>query len=155
MRSSIRRCESSLDWEKASRLEWLETNGLGGYASSTACGANSRRYHGLLVAATHPPVGRVVLLSKLDERVIVGGASYDLSTNQFPGVVHPSGFQHLLSFRRDLFPAFEYEAGGALLRKTIAAIQGENTTIVPITHPARSAVAHSSATAKKTSMTST
>ena len=118
------------DYERSHSLEWLETNGLGGYASSTACGANSRRYHGLLVAATRPPVGRVVLLSKLDERVIVGGASYDLSTNQFPGAVHPQGFQHLLSFTRDLFPVFEYEAGGALLRKTIAAVQGENTTIV-------------------------
>src|SRR6201999_883125 len=55
------------NWDDSSRLEWLETNGLGGYASSTVSGANTRRYHGLLVAATTPPVGRVVLLSKLDE----------------------------------------------------------------------------------------
>jgi len=53
--------------------EWLETNGLGGFASSTIVGLNTRRYHGLLVAATKPPVGRIVLLSKLEETLIVNG----------------------------------------------------------------------------------
>ena len=55
------------DFERSSRLEWLETNGLGGWAMSTVAGAHSRRYHGLLVAATRPPVERMVLLSRLDE----------------------------------------------------------------------------------------
>ena len=55
----------------ASRREWLETNGIGGFASSTITGLNTRRYHGLLVAATKPPVGRMVLLSKLEETLIV------------------------------------------------------------------------------------
>src|SRR5688572_8883417 len=118
------------DWEKASRLEWLETNGLGGYASSTACGANTRRYHGLLIAATQPPVGRIVLLSKLDERIAVGDSWFDLASNQFPGALHPQGFENLDRFSRDLFPVFEYSAGGAHLRKTISAIHGENTTVV-------------------------
>src|SRR5215207_1283432 len=58
--------------------EWLSTNGLGGYASGTACGANTRRYHGLLVAALEPPGQRMVLLSRLDETVIVGGGVYEL-----------------------------------------------------------------------------
>ena len=53
--------------------EWLNTNGLGGYASATACGANTRRYHGLLVAALEPPGQRTVLLSRFDETVVVGG----------------------------------------------------------------------------------
>ena len=57
----------------ASRREWLETNGIGGFASSTIMGMNTRRYHGLLVAATKPPVGRMVLLSKLEETLIVEG----------------------------------------------------------------------------------
>ncbi len=118
------------DFARASSLEWLEANGLGGYASSTACGANTRRYHGILVPATHPPVGRMVLLSKLDERLIVGGETFDLSSNQFPTVVHPHGYQHLAAMRRDLFPSFEYVAGGVRLRKTIAAIHGENTTVI-------------------------
>ena len=110
--------------------EWLETNGAGGYASSTVCGINTRRYHGLLVAATNPPVGRVVLLSKLDERITVGDKTFDLAANQFPGAVHPQGFQYLRSFERGLFPVFEYVAGAVRIRKTIAAIHGENTTVI-------------------------
>ncbi|MEA2163523.1 MAG: hypothetical protein QOK37_1650 [Thermoanaerobaculia bacterium] len=110
--------------------EWLETNGVGGYASSTVCGINTRRYHGLLVAATNPPVGRVVLLSKLDERITIGAKSFDLAANQFPGAVHPQGFQYLRSFQRGLFPVFDYVAGAVRIRKTIAAIHGENTTVV-------------------------
>ena len=54
------------NFETAREREWLETNGLGGYASSTLAGVNTRRYHGLLVAALHPPVDRFVLLSKLE-----------------------------------------------------------------------------------------
>ena len=57
--------------EAALGREWLETNGLGGFASSTIIGLNTRRYHGLLVAATKPPVGRVVMLSKLEETLFI------------------------------------------------------------------------------------
>ncbi|HEV2720347.1 MAG TPA: amylo-alpha-1,6-glucosidase [Thermoanaerobaculia bacterium] len=110
--------------------EWLEANGLGGYASSTACGMNTRRYHGLLVAATKPPVGRMVLLSKLDERVGIAGTWHDLSTNQFPGAMYPRGANLLLSFERALFPVAELGIAGVRLRKTVAAIHGENTTVI-------------------------
>jgi predicted glycogen debranching enzyme len=122
------------DFEKARSLEWLETNGLGGYASSTVSGAHSRKYHGLLVAALHPPVGRTVLLSKLDETIVVknGDAEnrYELGTNQYPGAIHPSGYIHLTSFERSLFPSFVYSAGGVVLKKTIGCIHNENTTVV-------------------------
>jgi predicted glycogen debranching enzyme len=118
------------DWEGGSRLEWLETNGLGGYASSTASGANTRRYHGLLVAATAPPVGRVVLLSKLEERISAGAECYELGANQYPGAVHPRGFEFLDAFEREMFPSFEYSAGTVRLRKTVAAIHGQNTTVI-------------------------
>jgi predicted glycogen debranching enzyme len=64
------------------RREWLETNGIGGFASSTINGCNTRRYHGLLVAATKPPVGRLVLLSKFEETLAVNGRAYELSTNR-------------------------------------------------------------------------
>src|SRR5438445_5514662 len=86
------------DWPRASRLEWLETNGVGGFASATACGASTRRYHGILVAALRPPVGRFVLLSKLDERVTVAGETFELGCNQFPGAVHPRGYEFLDTF---------------------------------------------------------
>ncbi|HVP45721.1 MAG TPA: glycogen debranching enzyme N-terminal domain-containing protein [Bryobacteraceae bacterium] len=66
----------------ATRREWLETNGLGGFASSSITGMNTRRYHGLLVAATKPPVGRMVLLSKIEETLIIGGRRVALSSNR-------------------------------------------------------------------------
>lgn len=118
------------DFISLQKKEWLETNGLGGWASSTVSGAHSRRYHGLLVAATHPPVGRMVMLSKLDESIVIGEERFELGANQYPGAIWPQGFQHLKSFERDLFPVFEYEVAGIHLRKTIAAIHGENTTVI-------------------------
>src|SRR3990172_7288900 len=79
--------------------EWLETNGLGGVAWWTIIGLNPRRYHGLLIAATHPPIGRMVLLSNLEEVLVIGGQPYELAVNQYPDVVHPHGFQYLRRFR--------------------------------------------------------
>jgi predicted glycogen debranching enzyme len=118
------------NFDEAVRREWLETNGLGGWASSTIAGAHTRRYHGLLVAATHPPVGRMVLLSKLDETIVLDERRFELGCNRYPGAVHPRGYEYLQSFSKDLFPVFEYEVEGVRLRKTIAAINGENTTLV-------------------------
>src|SRR2546425_3171962 len=100
------------DLDAALRREWLETNGLGGFASSTIVGLNTRRYHGLLTAATKPPVGRIVMLSKLEETLIIGGQRYELSVNQYSGTIHPNGYQFLKSFRLDPFPIFTYEVEG-------------------------------------------
>src|SRR5215813_11520118 len=114
----------------ASTREWLETNGIGGFSSSTVIGLNTRRYHGLLTAATKPPVGRLVLLSKFEEAIIIDGRRYELSTNQYPGVVHAQGFNHQVGFRLDPFPTFLYEVEGAQLTKSVFMVQGENTTVV-------------------------
>ena len=116
--------------ELASRREWLETNGIGGFASSTITGMNTRRYHGLLVAATKPPVGRMVLLSKLEETLIIDGRRVELSCNRYPGVVHPQGYLHLKEFRREPFPVFVYEAEGFVLEKSVFMVHGENSTVV-------------------------
>ncbi len=110
--------------------EWLETNGLGGFASSTITGLNTRRYHALLVAATKPPVGRMVLLSKLEETLIVNGTRYDLSANEYPGVIHPAGYRYLRSFRLDPFPIFIYEVEGVQVEKTVFMAHAENTTVI-------------------------
>ena len=110
--------------------EWLETNGLGGYASSTITGQNTRRYHGLLVAATRPPVGRTVMLSKFEETLIVDGRRYDLSTNQYKGAVHPLGYRYQTGFRLDPFPIFTYEIEGITIEKSVLMPHGENTTVV-------------------------
>jgi predicted glycogen debranching enzyme len=118
------------DLTEALSREWLETNGIGGFASSTIIGLNTRRYHGLLVAATKPPVGRCVLLSKLEETLFIEGHAIDLSANRYPGAVHPQGFKYLKEFRLDPFPVFTYEIEGLEIEKTVFMIQGENTTVV-------------------------
>ena len=118
------------DIARATSYEWLETNGLGGFAASTIVGLNTRRYHGLLVAATKPPVERVVLLSKFEEVLIVRGIQYDLSANRYPGVVHPQGYRYLQEFRLDPFPIFTYEVDDIRIEKRVFMVHGENTTVV-------------------------
>jgi|SRR5688572_14119934 len=110
--------------------EWLETNGIGGFSSSTISGINTRRYHGLLTAANKPPVGRLVLLSKLEETLIIDGTIYEFSANQYPGVIHPQGFNYQVSFRLDPFPIFTYEIDGIRIEKSVFMVHGENTTVV-------------------------
>jgi predicted glycogen debranching enzyme len=118
------------DLEAALHREWLETNGLGGFASSTIIGLNTRRYHGRLVAATKPPVARFVLLSKLEETLFIDGKCFDLSANCYPGVVHPQGFRYLKEFRLDPFPVFTYEVEAIEIEKSVFMIHGENSTVI-------------------------
>lgn len=122
------------DYNRASSLEWIETNGLGGWASSTVLGVNTRRYHGLLVSAIRPPVERMVMLSRLDETIQIDNGRYELATRAFPGTINPEGYKYLKNFARYPFPVFQYsiphESGEIVLRKTIAMLHGKNTTIV-------------------------
>lgn len=116
--------------EAALHREWLETNGLGGFASSTIIGLNTRRYHGLLIAAAKPPVGRLVLLSKLEEVLILNGQRFELSANQYAGVVHPQGHQSLRRFRLDPFPVFTYVVQSIEIEKSVCMIHGENSAVI-------------------------
>jgi predicted glycogen debranching enzyme len=118
------------DLAAALSREWLETNALGGYASSTVSGANTRRYHGLLVAATKPPVGRMVLLSKLDETIMLPSGAVELNCNLFPGTVHPSGYRYLEEFRLDPWPIWRWNINGVQLEKSICLVQGRNAVVV-------------------------
>ena len=118
------------DFSKAGALEWLETNSLGGFVCSTICGLNRRRYHGLLTVATHPPVGRYLLLSKLEETLVIGDQRFDLSTNQYPGTVHPRGFESLTGFRLDPFPIFTFDMGGVQLEKRVFMPHEMNAVVV-------------------------
>jgi predicted glycogen debranching enzyme len=118
------------DPNSGSAREWLETNGIGGFASSTIPGINTRRYHGLLVASLHPPVDRHVLLAKLEETVFLNGARYELSANFYPGTIHPSGYNWLRKFRLDPFPIFTFEVGGIEIEKRVFMVHGENTTVI-------------------------
>jgi len=127
--------EICADFIAATEREWLETNGIGGFSSSTIAGLNTRRYHGLLTAATKPPVGRVLLLSKLEETLVIHSDSgqdrrFDLSANQYFGAVHPQGYQFLTEFLLDPFPVWVYEIGDIRVKKTVFLVHGENTLVV-------------------------
>lgn len=106
--------------------EWIVTNGIGGYASSTSIGANTRAYHGLLIASLSPPVDRWLLLSSLDETV----NGIELANHQYPGVVHPQGFRYLVSFTAEPVPTYLYRVNDVEVAKQIFMIQGENTTVI-------------------------
>src|ERR1700758_2385905 len=114
----------------ASGREWLETNGLGGFASSTITGLNTRRYHGLLCAALEPPAKRFMLLSKLEETLIVEGNRYELSVNTYPGMAHPAGYQFQISFRMDPFPTFAWQVEDVELSKQVFLVHDSNTVVV-------------------------
>ena len=121
--------EICTNFESASSREWLETNGIGGFASSSVSGANTRRYHGLLTAATRPPLGRLVLLSKFEETLTIRGKSFELSANQFPNKIYPEGFRYLKNFRLEPFPIWTFQVEGIEIEKKIFMVYGENTVV--------------------------
>ena len=110
--------------------EWLETNGLGGFACSTIIGANVRRHNGWLVAALLPPVDRYVLLSKFEDRVHCNGQDFHLSTNLYPGTVFPHGFNIQTEFRLRPWPTFRYVSHDFAIERSVCLIHGEHTVVV-------------------------
>lgn len=123
----------------AESREWLVTNGIGGYASGTVAGMLTRCYHGLLVAALNPPLGRTLMLTKLDETVQYGGGTaqaepryYPLHTNRWMGgSVEPHGFRQIERFvLEDSIPTWRYACGDALIEKRVWMQIGANTTYV-------------------------
>ncbi len=123
------------DLQAAARREWLVTNGLGGYAMGTVSGMRTRGYHGLLVAALDPPLGRTLLLSSLEETLTHGGKPQPLFTNAWQGgALAPEGYKNLAGFRLDgTMPVWEFAVGGARLEKRVWMPHGENTTYVRYT----------------------
>lgn len=99
--------------------EWLITNGIGGYASSTIIGANTRKYHGLLIAPFAPPARRILILSKLDESLIIENEQYELYTNVCTNYVS-QGFKYLEFFKKDIFPVFKYKVQDIEITKAIS-----------------------------------
>jgi predicted glycogen debranching enzyme len=110
--------------------EWLETNGLGGYASSTIIGANIRRQHGLLVVPAQTPLHRHVLLSKVEERVVCNGHESHLGTNLYPGTVFPHGFNIQTEFNPLPWPTFRYATPEFEVEKSVCLIHGQNTLVL-------------------------
>jgi predicted glycogen debranching enzyme len=117
-------------FDEAIRSEWLVTNGLGGYASSTVLGVNTRKYHGLLVAALHPPGDRTVCLAKLDEEVLMGSNSYPLATNEFRDKIFPQGHVYLKEFALEPFPRYVYKVQDIEVRKMVFMPKEKNIVAV-------------------------
>ena len=120
------------DLTTAEHREWLCTNGLGGFASGTVAGTLTRRYHGLLVAALRPPLGRTLLVARVDERVEYDGLARALATNRWAGgVVDPPGYRDLERFALDgTTPVWTYAVADALVEKRVWMEPGANTTYV-------------------------
>ena len=113
--------------------EWLVANRLGAFASGTAAGCNTRRYHGLLIAAASPPVGRVMMLSTVMERFETDRDSYELATNEFDNAFSPMGAGLLAEFRRDAVAAFAYRIGETRLTKEILLAETANAVTLRYT----------------------
>jgi predicted glycogen debranching enzyme len=121
--------ESLSRFDDSLEKEWLVSNGLGGYASSTILGLNTRKYHGLLVAALNPPGNRTVCLESLDENLIINGAVYNYGSHEFHDSIYPQGHLFLKEFSLSPFPTFTYEATGFKLKKTVFMPDKSNTVI--------------------------
>ncbi|HUM09819.1 MAG TPA: amylo-alpha-1,6-glucosidase [Myxococcaceae bacterium] len=122
--------EVCTQYPRASRLEWLLTNGTGGFAMGTVAGSNTRRYHGLLVASLHPPVARVVTLARLEETALTPEGPVPLAVNQYPNTLYPDGFTRLVRFSFDDGPVWAWSVGGVEIEKRVLLVPGEQTVVV-------------------------
>lgn len=118
------------DFNNATSKEYLLTNGLGGFSSSSICGCNINKYNALLVASLTPPINRRVLLSKLDETIYVGDKEYKIYTNQYNTDEFEKGFMFQQEFEYDYFPRFNYVVEGIFIEKKIIMVYGENKTVI-------------------------
>ena len=116
--------------------EWLLTDGLGSFAASTVIGMNTRRYHGLLIAATHPPLGRVMTLNRIGEILTLDGRRdqpHELSVNAFFGSIHPQGYQYLRQFELDTTARWTYAVDGVTVTKELLLPRGKNVAALRYT----------------------
>lgn len=118
-----------MNLEEGLKREWLITNGIGGYCSSTIIGCNTRKYHGLLVAPLTPPARRYVVLSKVDEAIEIGGKAIPLYTNMCKNYIS-EGYKNLESFEKDYFPIFIYKVKDIIIKKIICMEYGKNTVCI-------------------------
>ena len=117
------------DLDRALSFEWLETNGRGGFSSGTVAGANTRRYHALLLTARKPPSERIVLVNHLEEWLDIDGQTIPLSTNLYPGAVHPSGYKGCIEFSTDPWPTWIFDCNGITIQREILSIHGRDIVV--------------------------
>ncbi|HJJ05006.1 MAG TPA: glycogen debranching enzyme N-terminal domain-containing protein [Clostridiaceae bacterium] len=118
-----------MNLEKGLKTEWIITNGLGGYAASSIIGANTRKYHGLLVAPLTPPARRFLVLSKLDESIEIVNKKYNIYTNIGKDYV-TDGYKYQKYFEKSEIPVYYYEIEDVKIKKSICMQYGKNTVIV-------------------------
>lgn len=121
--------KNELELKEGLKKEWVISNGLGGMCSSTILGANTRKYHGLLVAPLSPPARRYVLISKLDENITIGNKNYNLYTNVCKDYIS-EGYKYLEEFEKVYIPKFTYNLDGVKVEKEISMVYGKNITVV-------------------------
>ena len=121
--------KKQIDLKEALNREWILANGTGGFCSTTIIGANTRRYHGLLVAPLVPPAQRHVLVSKVDESIEINGNTYNLYTNLCKNFIS-DGYKNLESFEKEILPVFTYKIQDVKIVKTISMIYGRNTVVL-------------------------
>ena len=109
--------------------EWVITNGIGGFASSTDMGLNTRRYHGLIIAACNPPGLRKLILSKVDESIIINDKKYNLYTNTSGGVT-TEGYKYMQKFEKTIIPIYTYKVKNVIIEKSICMLYGKNTVVI-------------------------
>ena len=124
--------KSFSSFENGIKKEWLIANGIGGYSSSTIIGANTRKYHGLLVAALDENYERFLVLSRLNEEIEMDKKSYSISSNECPGYVE-NGFKYQKCFAKEYLPEFFYDVKGVQIIKKIGIVHGENKIAVTYT----------------------
>lgn len=115
--------------------EWLITNNLGGYASSSLINCNTRKYHGVLIAANRPPISRVVGVSNFVETAYIDGGEICFSSFEFNNIIHPEGFRYIRGFKRDITDElscvwFVYKYDDLTMIKSIWLFSGYNVAFV-------------------------
>jgi predicted glycogen debranching enzyme len=118
------------DFDACLSKEWLDTNGLGGYSSSTLVGCHTRKYHGLLIANLDTPPGRFVLLSTCEETVSTAEKVFHLSVHRYPGTWVPGRYTHLENYVDDCVHRFTYHMDGIILHKELMLVHGEDTLLI-------------------------
>lgn len=118
--------KKQMNLEEGLKKEWIITNGIGGFASSTILNCNTRKYHGLLIAPFTPPARRFLILSKIDEAIEINDKKYNLYTNMSKGYIS-DGYKYQESFEKDYIPKFTYKVEDITVKKLICMKYGENT----------------------------
>ena len=125
---------ANLSIDDAKDKEWIITNGIGGYSSSSICCYNHRKYHGLLVASLHPPTDRRVLVTQVEEHVCIDGSYHNLSVIKYKSDYMTKGFRYYDSFTHNVIPSFRYLIEGQMITKEILMPQRRNEVFLRYTN---------------------